>query len=61
LRGGNWVDNSSNLESSSRINVNPTDGSLLIGFRVASVPEPGSIILVVGGAIAVLIWFRRRS
>jgi formylglycine-generating enzyme required for sulfatase activity len=31
-----------------------------IGFRVASVPEPGTTVLLVGGAIAGLIWSRWR-
>ena len=62
LRGGGWVLNSSYLESSNRVyGDDPTDETSSVGFRVASVPEPGSIILVVGGAIAVLIWWRRRS
>ncbi len=32
-----------------------------LGFRVASVPEPGSITLLVVGAIAALIWRRGRK
>ena len=31
-----------------------------LGFRVASVPEPGSITLVLSGAIAALLWWKRR-
>jgi sulfatase modifying factor 1 len=46
LRGGAWnarFDNS--LRSSSRLNYDPTFENLNIGFRVASVPEPTSIVL----------------
>ena len=38
----------------------PTLESYNAGFRVASVPEPGSIGLFVSGAIAGLIWWKRR-
>jgi len=60
LRGGDWDLNSSSLPSSSRGGGTPTFEIELIGFRVASVPEPGSLTLLVVGAIGVLIWARRR-
>ena len=31
------------------------------GFRVASVPEPGSILVWLGVGVVGLIWFRRRK
>jgi formylglycine-generating enzyme required for sulfatase activity len=40
--------------------VNPSAESPDIGFRVASVPEPGSITLLVAGAIAGLLYWQRR-
>ena len=61
LRGGLWGYYSGNLASSSRSHDIPTLESYFVGFRVASVPEPASIILVVCGAIGVLIWWRRRG
>ena len=61
VRGGVWIDPaSSGLAASYRSYRLPTDGSYAIGFRVASVPEPGSITLLVAGAIAGLMWWRRR-
>jgi len=52
VRGGSWGSNSVNLSSSIRSNGNPTNESILIGFRVASlsssaaaVPEPASCVL----------------
>jgi hypothetical protein len=38
----------------------PTYEYYSIGFRVASVPEPGSITLLLCGAIAIMIGRRRR-
>jgi sulfatase modifying factor 1 len=37
-----------------------TDESIHVGFRVASIPEPGSITLLACGLVAALIWWRRR-
>jgi len=61
LRGGFWNygAGSINLAASSRFDGIPTLEGIDIGFRVASVPEPGSIILLVSGAIAALILWRR--
>lgn len=65
LRGGSWDYNSYDLASSYRAVgggiPDPSSGDYDVGFRVALVPEPGSITLVVCGIIAVLIWRRRRS
>jgi sulfatase modifying factor 1 len=60
LRGGFWLGNSYFLLSSYRLGTDPTYEDLIIGFRVASVPEPGSITLLVCCAILGLIWWRRR-
>ena len=54
------------LKSSSAgsIGVVPTDGEGEIGFRIAStasVPEPGSIALLLVGAVALGIWKLRRT
>jgi formylglycine-generating enzyme required for sulfatase activity len=63
-RGGAWdYGFSTVLTSYLRDFDYPTDYEYDIGFRVASseaVPEPGSLALLLGGAVAVLIWRRRR-
>jgi formylglycine-generating enzyme required for sulfatase activity len=63
LRGGDWDDPGYYLASSSRFYDNPDNvgADSTNGFRVASLPEPGSITLVVCGAIATLVWWRRRG
>ena len=61
LRGGLWNATSDFLAASYRDNVTPTYEDYYFGLRVASVPEPGSITLVLSGAIAVLLWWRRRK
>ena len=63
-RGGSWARFPSfDLAASDRYEHNPTDESFLnTGFRVASVPEPGSISLLVMGAFGFLAhgWRRRK-
>jgi len=61
VRGGSFFTDSGFLASSSWLNGNPTGGSYTVGFRVANVPEPGSIALLVSGGIAGLIWWWRRK
>ncbi len=64
VRGGNWVNDSSYLHASSRyyyLDRYPTFEYNNLGFRVASVPEPGSISLLVCGLAAGLLWWRRRK
>ncbi len=51
-RGGSFFHNSFNLQSGLRQSVDPnfeTNG--LIGFRMASLPEPSSVVLAVLGAV----------
>ncbi len=45
LRGGAWLGSGDGLRSSGRLNDVPTNENYNIGFRVASVPEPTSILL----------------
>ena len=64
LRGGSWVINryffSGDLDASDRgIGFNPTDENVSFGFRVASVPEPSTGLLVVLGLSGLLL--RRRK
>jgi hypothetical protein len=62
LRGGSWGFDSSNLVASFRASTDPTlDADIGIGFRVASVPEPSSGLLVLLGLSAVLRRRRKRS
>jgi formylglycine-generating enzyme required for sulfatase activity len=60
LRGGGWYNFSLTLAASSRNYAGPTFEDDVIGFRVANVPEPGSISLLLFGAIAAMKWWRRR-
>jgi formylglycine-generating enzyme len=46
FRGGSWGDHSNCLASVHWSYVNPTYEYAYVGFRVASVPEPGSIMLL---------------
>ncbi len=61
LRGGYWVNPESALSSSSRFDDFPTRESSLLGFRVASVPEPSTYALILLGAAAVYAWKRRKG
>jgi formylglycine-generating enzyme required for sulfatase activity len=61
LRGGHWHNYSSLLAVSSCGIGGPTGENYILGFRVASVPEPGSIAMLVSGAVAGLIWWKRRN
>ena len=55
LRGGCWYDNDYNLRSSSRNLLGPSGEYYGTGFRVASVPEPGSMVLaLLSGFVAFL-------
>ncbi len=64
VRGGSFVSGANTLSASLRYycssNSSPTDEFYDLGFRVASVPEPGSATLLVCGAIGVLAYARRR-
>jgi formylglycine-generating enzyme required for sulfatase activity len=52
IRGGFWGFNESRLRSSFRAGAGPSAEDIDIGFRVASVPEPSTAVLVLmaGGA-----------
>jgi formylglycine-generating enzyme len=61
IRGGGWVSSESVLRSSYRDVGDPSHERMDFGFRVASVPEPSTYVLVLLGAGAVYIWKRRKS
>lgn len=61
VRGGNWYFDSSNLAASGRDSGTPAGEYAAVGFRVARVPEPNSLLLLTGFAwTALLYWWRKR-
>ena len=58
-RGGSWFFNSNYLDASNRSILHPTAEVYNTGFRVASVPEPSTGLLVVLGLSGLLL--RRRK
>ncbi|HBO43203.1 MAG TPA: PEP-CTERM sorting domain-containing protein [Planctomycetaceae bacterium] len=61
LRGGCWGDDSNFLRASYRNIITPTyEYYGFIGFRVASVPEPGSLAMLVGIALTTLFCRKRK-
>lgn len=61
LRGGGYQDTSSRLRSTSRYGRWPSTQLDFIGFRVASVPEPGGMAMLLATVVGVLTWRRRRG
>ena len=60
-RGGSWSGNGFNLRSSRRSDFDPAVEANYVGFRVASVPEPSTAVLVLMGVGALYLWKRRRA
>jgi hypothetical protein len=60
LRGGSWSGGGSGLNASVRNNYDPSVESVYYGFRVASVPEPSTGLLVLLG-LSGLILKRRKT
>ena len=58
-RGGSWYDISYGLDASSLNNSNPSYEFYKYGFRVASVPEPSTGLLVVLGLSGLLLKRRK--
>lgn len=56
LRGGSWFNLEGVLRSTSRSGLGPTMEGSLVGFRIASVPEPGPLALL---AMAALLFCKR--
>ena len=60
LRGGSFSYGSGGLASSGRTyDASPTGEGDCIGFRVASVPEPSSLVMLAGIAVTALLCYRR--
>jgi sulfatase modifying factor 1 len=58
LRGGWYNNDRSNLDSSFRSRSDPTYSGSGTGFRIASVPEPGTIAMVLTIALCGLIFWK---
>jgi formylglycine-generating enzyme required for sulfatase activity len=58
-RGGGFSDPELALRSTSRSALSPTVAGSAIGFRVASVPEPSSALLLAGAGVGLLLRWRR--
>jgi probable HAF family extracellular repeat protein len=61
LRGSSWASLPYGLASSFRFDDDPVMAACGVGFRVAIVPEPGSIVLVLAGAACLLAFAWRRQ
>jgi formylglycine-generating enzyme len=63
VRGGDWANHySSDMAASSRVSDVVTTELHALGFRVASVPEPGSLAMLLGIALTgLLCWWRKRG
>jgi hypothetical protein len=61
LRGGTFADSSGDLLASARSHFDPTFEYYLVGFRVASIPEPGSVTLCVVGVVMMVLCRRKRG
>ena len=59
LRGGSWIDLVYYLQSSNRNDIDPSYEDNYIGFRVASVPEPTSVVLAMVASGMLLIRRKR--
>jgi hypothetical protein len=60
-RGGSWDSDELRFRSSFRVNDIPSDQFSVVGFRVASIPEPSSILLTIILLGSALLLGRRRT
>ncbi len=61
LRGGTWGSQSGDLRADYRGHHSPTSHRSILTFRMARIPEPGSITLLVCGALGLLAYGWRRK
>jgi len=61
FRGGDWNYTETYLRSSLRLNGTPALSLDYVGFRVASVPEPSSTVLMIGSGLMFLVRRHRRA
>ena len=61
LRGGSFVNPATIMLKTYRQAQTPVNVSQYTGFRVATIPEPGAMVLLAPGVIAALIRRRRRK
>ncbi|MEZ5323509.1 MAG: SUMF1/EgtB/PvdO family nonheme iron enzyme [Verrucomicrobiales bacterium] len=54
VRGGSWEDTSTYLSSSFRGELETGDFDISLGFRVASVPEPSTLWMILVGAVGLI-------
>ena len=60
--GGSWFDVTVSLRSDfAQAHTLPEDGVYSVGFRLASVPEPSTAVLMLMGGGAWLLWRRRKA
>ena len=59
LRGASWNSSTNFMVASYRNNLDPTNESIMNGFRVASVPEPSTGLLVLLGLSGLLLKRRK--
>jgi formylglycine-generating enzyme required for sulfatase activity len=61
VRGGNWDATEVDLRSSARDGLDPSNEVDIIGFRVASVPEPSTYALLLMAGAGWLLWKRLKA
>jgi formylglycine-generating enzyme required for sulfatase activity len=58
MRGGSHLLGPGNLAASARAVRSPSDSTVILGFRVAMIPEPGTGLLVIAGLLGLAGWRR---
>jgi hypothetical protein len=61
VRGGVWLFSEDNLRASNRLGVTRAASNGDLGFRVASVPEPTSTVLMISAGLLAIARRRRRA